>query len=44
MEMREQLQKEAAKYRELARQLAEPESSERLIARTVEFEAEAKLK
>jgi len=43
MEMRELLQKQAATYRELARQLVDPESSERLIARAVELEAEAKL-
>jgi hypothetical protein len=44
METREDLQKQAAKYRELARQLADPLSSERIIARAVELETEAKLK
>jgi hypothetical protein len=44
METREELKKQAAKYRELATQLADPLSSERIIARAVELEAEAKLK
>jgi hypothetical protein len=44
METREELKKQAAKYRELARQLADPLSSERIIAQAVELEAEAKLK
>ena len=44
LKTREELKKQAAKYRELARQLADPLSSERIIARAVELEAEAKLK
>jgi hypothetical protein len=44
IEAREELKKQAAKYRELARQLADPLSSERIIARAVELEAGAKLK
>jgi hypothetical protein len=42
MDTRETLEKQAAKYRELARQLADPVSSQRIIARAVELEAEAK--
>jgi hypothetical protein len=41
METREELEKQAAKYRELARQLADPVSSERIVSRAVELEAEA---
>jgi hypothetical protein len=44
METRDNLEKQAAKYRELARQLADPLSSERIIARAAELEAEAKRK
>jgi hypothetical protein len=44
METREELEKQAARYRELARQLADPVSSERILARAAELEAEAKRK
>ena len=44
METREELERQAAKYRELARQLGDPVSSERIIARAAELEAEAKRK
>jgi hypothetical protein len=44
METRQELQKQAAKFRELARQFADPASSKRIIARAIELEAEAKLK
>jgi len=44
MEKREELEKRAARYRELARQLADPITSERIIARAAELGAEAKLK
>jgi hypothetical protein len=41
-ETRKELEKQALKYRELARQLADPVSSERIISRAIELEAEAK--
>jgi hypothetical protein len=44
METREELEKQAARYRELARQLADPVSSERILARAAELKAEAKRK
>ena len=44
METRDALEKQAAKYRELARQLADPESSKPIIARAAELEAEVKLR
>jgi hypothetical protein len=44
MDTREELEKQAARYRELARQLADPVSSERILARAAELEAEAKRK
>jgi hypothetical protein len=42
METRVELERQALKYRELARQLADPVNSERIIARAIELEAEAK--
>jgi hypothetical protein len=44
METREEPEKQAARYRELARQLADPVSSERILARAAELEAEANRK
>ena len=44
METREELKKQADRYRELARQLADPIGSERILARAAELEAEAKRK
>jgi len=41
METREELEKQAARYQELARQLADPVRSERILARAAELEAEA---